>query len=144
MRSFLNYMGGKSLLAERIVKRIPEHTCYCEVFAGAAWLLFKKDESKVEIINDINIDLVTLFRVVKNHFDEFIRYLRWIRLASLRLSFTVNNGQRDRKSSCDRWRCHLLRGLRLVWGYGFPPQEMGLVFCTAHHRPNLISVLCRR
>lgn len=81
MKSFLNYMGGKSLLAEKIVRRIPEHTCYCEVFAGAAWMLFKKEESKVEIINDINVDLVTLYRVVKHHLDEFIRYLRWILVA---------------------------------------------------------------
>jgi len=71
-------MGGKSLLANKIIPKIPEHTCYCEVFAGAAWLLFRKEESKVEIINDINTDLVTLYRIVKNHLDEFVRYLRWI------------------------------------------------------------------
>jgi len=71
-------MGGKSLLANKIISKIPPHTCYCEVFAGAAWLLFRKEESKIEIINDINTDLVTLYRVVKNHLDEFIRYLRWI------------------------------------------------------------------
>lgn len=52
---------------------IPEHTCYCEVFAGAAWLLFKKPESEVEIINDINSDLITLYRVIKHHLEEFIR-----------------------------------------------------------------------
>jgi DNA adenine methylase len=63
---------------KKIIARIPEHKCYCEVFAGAAWLLFKKEESDVEIINDINTDLITLYRVVKNHLDEFIRYLRWI------------------------------------------------------------------
>lgn len=78
MNSFLSWMGGKSLLANKIIPKIPPHTCYCEVFAGAAWLLFRKEESKVEIINDINTDLVTLYRVVKNHLDEFIRYLRWI------------------------------------------------------------------
>lgn len=74
-------MGGKSRLAGRIVSKFPAHTCYCEVFAGAAWLLFKKEESKVEIINDINTDLVTLYRVVKNHLEEFIRYLKWILVA---------------------------------------------------------------
>ncbi len=73
MRSFLSYRGGKSLLASKIIKKIPEHTCYCEVFAGAAWLLFGKEESKVEIINDINKDLVTLYRVIKNHLEEFVR-----------------------------------------------------------------------
>lgn len=81
MNSFLAYMGGKSLLAKVIVRKIPEHECYCEVFAGAAWLLFKKEESDVEIINDINTDLVTLYRVVKNHLEEFIRYLKWILVA---------------------------------------------------------------
>jgi DNA adenine methylase len=81
VKSFLSYMGGKSLLAEKIVARMPEHECYCEVFAGAAWLLFRKEESKVEIINDINVDLVRLYRVIKNHLDEFIRYLRWIVVA---------------------------------------------------------------
>jgi DNA adenine methylase len=83
MKSFLAYMGGKSLLAGKIVEKIPEHNCYCEVFAGAAWLLFKKDEmtSHVEIINDINTDLVTLYRVVKHHLEEFIRYFKWILVA---------------------------------------------------------------
>ena len=81
MKSFLSYLGGKSLLAGKIAPKIPEHTCYCEVFAGAAWMLFKKEPSKVEIINDINSDLVTLYLVVKNHLEEFIRYLKWILVA---------------------------------------------------------------
>jgi DNA adenine methylase len=80
MKSFLAYMGGKSLLAGKIIPKMPEHNCYVEVFAGAAWLLFKKDEasSDVEIINDINLDLITLYRVIKNHLEEFIRYFKWI------------------------------------------------------------------
>jgi DNA adenine methylase len=77
-RSFLSYLGGKSLLANKIIPLIPQHTCYVELFAGAAWVLFKKEESEVEIINDINSDLVTLYRVVKNHLEEFMRYLKWI------------------------------------------------------------------
>jgi len=40
-------------------------------------MLFKKDESEVEIINDINSDLVTLYRVVKHHLEEFVRYFKW-------------------------------------------------------------------
>jgi DNA adenine methylase len=81
MKSFLAYYGGKSLLVSKILPLIPAHTCYCEVFAGAAWLLFRKEESEVEIINDINTDLVTLYRVIKHHLDEFIRYLRWLLVA---------------------------------------------------------------
>lgn len=77
-KSFLSWVGGKALLADKIIPLIPDHKCYCEVFAGAAWLLFKKPESKVEVINDINVDLVTLYRVVQHHLEEFIRYFRWV------------------------------------------------------------------
>jgi DNA adenine methylase len=78
MKSFLSYLGGKSLLAHRIISLIPQHHCYCEPFCGAAWILFKKKESEVEILNDINSDLTTLFRVIKLHLEEFIRYLKWV------------------------------------------------------------------
>ncbi|SBV95472.1 D12 class N6 adenine-specific DNA methyltransferase [uncultured delta proteobacterium] len=72
------WMGGKSLLAKRIIERIPEHACYVEPFAGAAWVLFKKPESKVEVINDINKEVVTLYRCLQWHLEEFIRYFKWV------------------------------------------------------------------
>jgi DNA adenine methylase len=74
----LNYLGGKSRLADRIVKLIPQdHLCYCEPFCGAAWILFAKDPSKVEVINDADGELVTFWRVVQNHLEEFLRYYKW-------------------------------------------------------------------
>lgn len=76
-KSFLAWVGGKSQLTSTILPLIPTHKCYVEVFAGAAWLLFRKPPSKTEIINDINGDLVCLYRVVQNHLDEFVRYFRW-------------------------------------------------------------------
>ncbi len=78
MKSFLSYLGGKSLLVDTILPLIPPHTCYCEVFSGAAWLFFAKRESDVEIINDINKDLITLYRVIQNHLEEFIRHFKWV------------------------------------------------------------------
>lgn len=72
------WIGGKSLLAKRIIERMPAHTCYVEPFAGAAWILFRKPESNVEVINDINRDVVTLYRCVQWHLEEFIRYFKWV------------------------------------------------------------------
>jgi len=78
MKSPLNYLGGKSRLADHIAARIPpDHTCYCEPFCGAAWILFRKEPSKVEVINDMDGELVTFWRVVQNHLEEFLRYFRF-------------------------------------------------------------------
>lgn len=77
MKSALSYQGGKSRLAPQIVKMFPEHTCYVEPFCGACWVLFEKAPSKVEIINDLDSDLVTFWRVIQNHLPEFRRYYEW-------------------------------------------------------------------
>lgn len=76
-KSPLAWVGGKSKLTSTIIPLIPKHNCYVEVFAGAAWVLFRKEQSKVEVINDINGDLITLYRVIQNHLEEFVRYYKW-------------------------------------------------------------------
>lgn len=81
LKSPLAWLGGKSQLADRIIDRMPDHYAYCEVFAGAAWVLFRKPESKVEIINDINRELTTLYRCVKYHLAELLLQFRWMLVA---------------------------------------------------------------
>lgn len=71
------WIGGKRRLAKHILPLFPEHTCYVEPFAGAAALFFMKESSKVEVLNDVNSDLVNLYRVVQHHLDEFVRQFRW-------------------------------------------------------------------
>jgi DNA adenine methylase len=71
------WIGGKRRLAPHILPMFPEHLCYVEPFCGAAALFFMKQPAKIEVLNDINGDLVGLYRVVKNHLDEFVRQFRW-------------------------------------------------------------------
>ena len=68
-RSFSGWLGGKSQLARTIIEMMPEHKHYCEVFGGAGWVLFKKSASTLETINDVNGDLINLYRVFKYHPD---------------------------------------------------------------------------
>ncbi|WP_038343018.1 DNA adenine methylase [Acinetobacter sp. A47] len=70
--SFSGWLGGKSVLARTIIEAMPAHTTYVEVFGGAGWVLFKKTPSPVEVINDINDDLINLYRVLKFHFEAFL------------------------------------------------------------------------
>jgi len=78
MNSPLAYIGGKSRLSKTIIDMIPGHDAYCEVFAGAAWIFFRKEPSKYETINDIDNDLVTFYRVLQNHLEEFLRQFKWL------------------------------------------------------------------
>ena len=78
MRSPLPYIGGKSKLAEKIIQMIPDHEAYCEVFAGAAWVFFRKEPSKYETVNDLDSDLITFYRVLQNHLEEFLKQFKWL------------------------------------------------------------------
>lgn len=70
-------VGGKSKLRKTIIEMIPQHTCYIELFFGAGWVYFGKEPSKVEVINDIDKELVNLFRTIKYHAPEVERLLEY-------------------------------------------------------------------
>ena len=76
-KPIIPWIGGKRRLAKRILPQFPAHECYAEPFAGGAALFFMKEPSEVEVLNDINGDLINLYRVVKNHLDELCRQFKW-------------------------------------------------------------------
>ncbi len=78
MNSVLSYIGGKSRLSKDIIPLIPPHKTYIEVFAGAAWIFFRKEPSKCEVLNDKDGELVSFYRVLQNHPEEFMRQFKWL------------------------------------------------------------------
>lgn len=73
----LAYIGGKNRLAAKIISLLPDHIAYVEPFAGGAQVLFHKEPSNVEVLNDLDFDIVNFFRVCQWHYEELIRYLRY-------------------------------------------------------------------
>jgi DNA adenine methylase len=71
------WIGGKRRLAKHLLPLFPAHRCYVEPFAGGAALYFLKAPSDVEVLNDINGELVNLYRVVKHHLGELAQQFRW-------------------------------------------------------------------
>lgn len=72
------WIGGKRRLADRIFTLFPHHSCYVEPFAGGAALYFLRPvPAEVEVLNDVNGDLINLYRVVQNHLEEFVRQFKW-------------------------------------------------------------------
>lgn len=62
----LRYCGGKWKLAEWIIAHFPPHRVYVEPYAGAASVLMQKPRSRMEIINDLDGEVVNVFRVLRD------------------------------------------------------------------------------
>ena len=71
------WIGGKGRISDWILSRFPAHKCYVEAFCGAAAIYFTKPPSEVEVINDINGELVNMYRVIQHHPEELIRQFKW-------------------------------------------------------------------
>ncbi|MEW6653376.1 MAG: DNA adenine methylase [Bacteroidota bacterium] len=74
------YIGGKARLSSWIINQFPSNykeLTYCEVFGGGGWVLFKKEESRLEVYNDLNSHLVNLFKVIRDNFEEFQHRAEW-------------------------------------------------------------------
>lgn len=72
MNSPIKWIGGKHQHAKNIISLFPKHKGYVEVFGGAGWILFAKDPSNWEVLNDLDNNLNNFWDIIKNHKEEFI------------------------------------------------------------------------
>ncbi len=67
------YYGGKTTLAPRIAELLPPHEHYVEPFAGSLAVLLAKKPSRAETVNDLDGDLMTFWRVLRDQPEELER-----------------------------------------------------------------------
>lgn len=78
-RPIFRYHGGKWRLAPWLLTWCPPHRIYCEPFGGGASLLLRKTRSEVEVYNDLDEDVVNVFRVLRDP-DAALELERRLRL----------------------------------------------------------------
>jgi DNA adenine methylase len=66
------YFGGKGMLAPRIAALFPTHGHYVEPYAGSLAVLLAKQPSVMETVNDLDEDLMTFWRVLRERPEELI------------------------------------------------------------------------
>ena len=75
-RPLVRYHGGKWLLAPWIIAHLPKHRIYVEPFGGGGSVLLRKPRSYGEIYNDLDGEIVNVFRVARDRGGELRDALR--------------------------------------------------------------------
>lgn len=75
MKAVLKYPGAKNRLASWICEYIPKHKVYLEPFAGSLAVLFNKERSHIETVNDLDKEIVNFFYVLREYPDLLRRLI---------------------------------------------------------------------
>jgi DNA adenine methylase len=132
LRSPVVWFGGKGNMVAKLLPLFPEHKIYVEPFGGGASLLFAKEPSAVEVYNDLDDGLVTLFRVLRDP-DKFGRFYHYaINTPYSRSEWKECRNWQDYPDDVVRaWRWFILirqsfAGLRHSWGRSVTTSHRGM------------------
>lgn len=75
IRQAFGSYGGKRVLAHKIASYVPYHKNYVEPFAGGAAVLFAKDPSPKEALNDRDGEIAFMYRFIRDHTPEDLKAL---------------------------------------------------------------------
>lgn len=104
-RPALRYHGGKWVLAPWLISLFPAHRVYVEPYGGAASVLLRKPRAYAEVYNDIDQDVVALFRVLRNP-DQSAELVEMLRCTPF--------ARDEFKAAYDRADCPIEQSRRLI------------------------------
>jgi DNA adenine methylase len=150
-RPILRWQGGKSRMLKHIIPQIPAHDCYCEPFFGGGAVLFAKKRSSVEVINDINGNLVALYRNLQFHLPALLGEIEWLFASRQNLhDFIAQPGLTELQRAARFLlvnRTSFGGGMKSFGiaktkggGVGFDRQQVGGLINAAHERLNGVVV----
>ena len=138
------WLGGKRHLAQRICRILAAtpHDAYAEPFLGMGGVFLRRAQRpRVEVINDVSGDVVTLFRVLQRHPDALLRELRW--RPAMRVEFDRLKGARAQDLTDIERAARLLYLQRLAYAGKIAGRSFGVdptqpqVFDLARLEPRL-------
>jgi DNA adenine methylase len=80
VQTVLKYPGSKWSTANWIISNFPagyEKMTYCEPYFGSGAIFFNKNRSVIETINDLDGNVVNLFRVIRDYPEELARLIEF-------------------------------------------------------------------
>lgn len=113
MKAIAKYPGSKWSLADWIISFFPEHHSYLEPFFGSGAVLFNKQRSNIETVNDLDGNVVNLFECIRTDPEKLAYQIYWTPYAREVYE------QAFRKIPEDRFEAAANFYIRLNMGHGF-------------------------
>lgn len=114
MQQLIKYPGSKWALSEWITSFFPKHHSYLEPFFGSGAVLFNKELSKIETVNDLDDEVVNLFECIKKDPEKLARLI-WLTPYSRKAfesAYEVNIKDKYQKAAAFITRCDMGHGFR--------------------------------
>ena len=92
-RPIIKTHGGKWYLHDWLISHFPtdyEKMTYVEPYVGGGSVFFNKKPSKVEIINDLDYNIIAIFRALQDEPDRFITTARKLKYSQRTFNKAVN------------------------------------------------------
>ncbi|MFB9994102.1 DNA adenine methylase [Deinococcus oregonensis] len=101
----LRHPGAKWRIAEWICGHLPEHDVYVEPFFGSGAVFFHKEPARVEIINDLDSNVITAFRVIREQSAALAQLLALSPWSEGEYRAAFRALQQDDLTDLERTRC---------------------------------------
>ena len=153
MNNILKYPGSKWNIARQLVELIPPHHSYVEPYFGSGAVLFNKESSAIETVNDLDEEVVNLFRCIQQDSERLARLVM-----TIPYSREVYNRQFEADNSCASryqraagflirmWQAHGSRndGYKAGWKYDVIGRERMYALWNWYRLPEWIVEIAER
>lgn len=151
MKPVLKYPGSKWRLARWIINMMPKHRTYIEPFFGSGAIFFRKKPSAIETINDLDNNVVNLFRCIRKDAARLAKlvagtpYSRKEHEAAYEKKSTVNNYEQARLFLVRCWQGHGFRATEKVgWKNDVHGRERAYSVYNWYRLPEWITNITER
>lgn len=115
MNAIIKYPGAKWSLADWIISFFPEHHSYLEPFFGSGAVLFTKERSHIETVNDLDDDVINLFECIKRDPEKLASAVYWTPYARAVYDWAFM----DQHTLRDPYQRAVNFYIRMMMGHGF-------------------------
>lgn len=114
MRQLIKYPGSKWSLSDWITGFFPEHHSYLEPYFGSGAVLFNKEPSKIETVNDLDGEVTNLFECIKSDPEQLARLIEMTPYSRDVFEAAYQPGTKDRFEKAAKFitRCDMGHGFR--------------------------------